>query len=204
MTHEVAVEHPERKETVSVWVKLWLAFHIIAITSWALPDVARTLSKENREPHGSENILLWNEKYVQPSPVRPYLIYTSLWQRWDMFAPNPANTDFYLTANITYKNGVVREYKFRRIFEMNYWDKWLNERYRKYLERGNDDQYPFLRPYLAKWIARKMDKDPGNPPLRVALIRHWQSIAPPGQPPNDTYKQYQFAVVNILPEDLKP
>lgn len=194
----------QREERVSPWIKWWLVLHIVAITAYALPDVYSKLIKENREPVGSEKILLWNQMYINRSPLGQYCMMTGFWQRWDMFAPKPSNTDLYMTAEVKYKNGVVKVYQYPRLFTMGLWDKWLNERYRKYYERVNDDSMRYLRPPVANQIARKMNTEPGNPPVEVSLIRHWQTIMPPGQKQPTGYEQYKFYRKKIEPEDLIP
>lgn len=187
---------------VRIWVKLWLAFHMVAITSWSLPYILGPLENEHREPRGSESLLVFNDQYVRPSPVNIYMNCTGLWQGWDMFAPNPANTDFYGSAIVTYQNGLVREFKYPRLYEMGIWDKFLNERYRKFWERVHPDSESYIWKYVANQIARKMNRDPGNPPVRVKLFRHWLTTAEPGKPQTKEYQKYCFADLPIFSEAL--
>src|ERR1041385_7538633 len=133
---------------VSVFVKLFIAFHVMAIVSWALPpppqneDLAinRQSPKLFAQSLGrfvSDGTLHFNQHFIKTSPVRIYLMYTGFWQYWDMFSPNPASIDFYGTATITYKDGSTKPYTFPRMYEMCIPKKYVSERYRKFYERAH-------------------------------------------------------------------
>ena len=79
----------------------------------------------------------------ETSPVKYYLIPTGFWQYWDMFAPNPANIDFYCDAEVTYADGSHRTYTYPRMYKLGIIQKYGMERFRKYYERARDDSYQY-------------------------------------------------------------
>lgn len=202
-----AVSDKEPKR-VSFWIKLFVAFHIIAITSWALPkppdDLMNGQAKlaiDRTNPvtafrsagnYVSNGTLLFNQNQLKDSPLKFYLLFTGFWQYWDMFSPNPASTDFYGTAEITYKDGRTLLYTYPRMYEMGMAEKYVSERYRKFYERAHPDLYKWIWPTFAQVIALKNYTDPSNPPVKVALTRHWLPIAPPGKPQQPDYSQYTY------------
>src|ERR1700690_4166787 len=64
-------------------INAFLIFHILAITCWCLPFDNALVS-------------LCRER------VRPYLVWSGLFQAWDMFSPNPKSANTYVEATITY------------------------------------------------------------------------------------------------------
>ncbi len=64
-------------------INMFLIFHLIAITCWALPlDILPTRVVKNF--------------------VRPYMVWTGLFQSWDTFAPNPIRLNSYAKARGDY------------------------------------------------------------------------------------------------------
>lgn len=199
-------DRPEKR--VSVWVKLFVLFHIISIVSWSLPPPApaiangsRKLELDTRSGPGfarsagsivSDGLLLVNQKYVKTSPVRLYALTTGFWQYWDMFAPNPAHTDFYGTAEIEYRDGTKAHYAYPRVYSFAIPVKYFKERYRKYYERAHLESNNYLWPSFAQRIAAKNYFDQNNPPVKVKLVRHWLPISPPGEPEKTTYNTYEY------------
>lgn len=175
-----------------IWVKLFVAFHLVAITVWALPDPPKETLEGKRKAFGTENILVWNRenaKAFQPIPL--YLLTTGFWQYWDMFSPNPAQIDIWCDAQVVYKDGSTKHYQYPRIALLPLEMKFLKERYRKFYERVNQDQYSYLWPPFAQRIAHLMD-DPNNPPVEVLLTRHWLQVVPPGVKQPTEYNHYTY------------
>ena len=137
--------------------------------------------------------------------MRPYLVYTGLFQKWDMFAPDPSKLNNFIGAMITYNDGDSKLWTFPRMENLGYVDKYFDERFRKY---ANDclrlDDYSALWPDAARYVAR-VNNRPGNPPVGVQLIRYWSIVPPPGgngeeTPPN--WNQYAFYRYQVQPGDL--
>jgi len=191
------IEPHYKRQRVSIWVKLFVLFHIIAITSWAMPNPPSSVESGKMSPAGSQWVPYWNKKYLKTfPPLTDYLMITGFWQYWDMFAPDPAQSDTWGDAQVVFRDGSVKHYQYPRMFLLPIHLKHVKERYRKYFERANSDDYNYLWPQFALRIASQFD-DPENPPVSVKLYRHWITIAPAGQPqPQEynTYMYYQYVV----------
>ena len=192
------------KRGVSFWIKLLVFIHVVAITSWTLPNPANpneTLTVDKTNPltvarsigrNISDGTLIYNNRFVKASPLQFYVLSTGFWQYWDMFSPNPASIDFYGTATVTYQNGLTKEYGYPRMYEESIPKKYVTERFRKFYERANQDADSFLWPYFAQRMALDHYTDPNNPPVKVVLTRHWFTVAPPGQPEQKEYNHYNY------------
>jgi len=192
MTSSGTGSSAEPKRRVSVFVKLFVLFHLVAITVWALPHPRDDLLQGKRPPFGTERILLWNHDTLwQFQPIELYLFVTGFWQYWDMFAPDPAQIDFWCDAKVVYKDGAEKTYQYPRIYSLPIPMKFIKERFRKFYERVNSDDYSNLWSTFGQRIAHEMD-DPKNPPVEVKLVRHWLQIVPPGKPQPTEYNHYEF------------
>lgn len=154
------------------WLKLLVGFHVLAITVWSLPPSSPGVKRGLVEPTRSEWLLYYNDVYLRYSPIRQYVLTLGFFQSWDMFAPNPTNRDIWCDAVVRYQDGSERTYQYPRVFEANYFEKYRIERYRKYYERVNLDDFAFLWPDFAQRVATIMD-DQANPPVLVTLRRHF-------------------------------
>lgn len=184
------------KQVAGTWLRLrlpkavisaFIFFHLVAIFFWAVP--LNTLLRT-----------AFNER------ISPYMIWSGLWQSWDMFAPNPRITNIYLEAEITLQDGQQRIWKFPRMDELGLVKRYFQERYRKW---ANDnvrlDINARLWPDIARYIAR-LHYDPSNPPQSIKLIRYWSDIPPPAAPgeaqlPN-TWNHYIFYTYQTAPTDF--
>src|SRR5689334_13598743 len=52
----------ERKKEVSIFVKAFVAFHVIGITAWSLPNPRPAVQNGSVEPFGTDWILFYNWK----------------------------------------------------------------------------------------------------------------------------------------------
>lgn len=168
------------------WVKALVAFHAFAILMWALP------SPPSR-PWGSDVLLMYDQR-LKDSFLRYYLTTTGFWQYWDMFSPNPADTDIWCDTIVTFKDGTKKLYKYPRMKELSIPVKYFKERYRKFYERVNQDKNKYLWPTFAQRIALENYRDPNNPPVEVRLRRHFRVIPPPGKPVPKDYTVYEYYV----------
>jgi len=142
-------------------ISAFLAFHLFAIISWCIPlDTPLIVSFR--------------------SMVVPYMAWSGLFQKWDMFAPNPSMLNNYMTADITYADGHTATWSFPRMEELGLVQKYVKERYRKF---ANDnlrlDAFSVLWPDAARYIARVNKLQPSNPPVAIDLVRHWSVVPPP-------------------------
>jgi len=174
-------------------VKIFVAFHLLAITVWAIPNPPERIRDGTVPARGTDHILVWNHDYLKQNPLlRGYLLSSGTWQYWDMFAPDPSQTDFYGTATVVYLDGTKKEYKYARMLEMDFWTKYLNERRRKHFERVHLEANASGWPRFAQRIAALMAEDPKNPPVEIVLHRHFQQLQRPGGPEPKGYNMYSY------------
>jgi len=62
--------------------------------------------------------------------------------------------------------------------QLSFSERYVKERYRKFVENLEQDRNVALWPDAARRIARLNHKDISNPPEFVILIRHWSDIVP--------------------------
>lgn len=189
-------ESTERKHPNAPWfIKAFVAFHVVAITSWSLPNAKPEQVAGQANPPATavgDWLRIYNKRYVQRfPPIQGYMTTSGFWQYWDMFAPNPSQTDIYGDAVVVYKDGATKNYAFPRMYSLSVHNRYAQERYRKFFERASGNDFTFLRPPLALRIAYLND-DIKNPPVKVRLFRHWLPIAPPGQPQQKEYGSVMF------------
>lgn len=196
-------------------VKAFVLFHMAVVFSWSMP--ALTLDKEEAylsKPLGErlatpvDGWLVVNRRLrADPwplfkelpaeglkvrSPTSYYLLSTGLWQGWDMFAPNPADTDVWVDSVVTFEDGSEKIIDLRRIYTLSIPEKYIQERFRKFRERFSDDANGWKWPHAAYRFALEAKRATGKEPVRVALRRHWQEIRPPGQETPSEYETYTF------------
>jgi hypothetical protein len=148
------------KNIIRLFLNGFIIFHLAAFACWASPVN-----------------LKFRDEFVQW--IRPYMHWSGLWQSWDMFAPNPVNINAHLEAKITFQDGTQSTWKFPRMDQMGYFERYLKERYRKWSsDRVRLDSYSATWKNTAQYIARIYDGSSG-PPKKIQLIRYWAEIPPP-------------------------
>lgn len=150
------------------------------------------------------------------APVHDYVIKSGLWHSWDMFSPDPLSMTYNLHAQVFFPDGSLKIWEFPRMEKLGYWDRYQKERYRKWRERVRQDVYANIWDDTARYIAR-LHRNPTNQPVRVVLVRQWESIPPPQFEPGtfvmksyqpmpkdfDNLKySYRFKYYDVLPGDL--
>jgi hypothetical protein len=166
-------------------INAFLLFHILAISSWALP---------------LNNPLISSFRQL----VRPYFIWSGLFQSWDMFSPDPKRVNSYLEAIVIYKDGSSALWSFPRMELLGSGERYAKERYRKFEENLQNDQYSGLRPDAARYIAR-LNNHESSQPKTILLVVRWSEIIPRS---DDTYDRGPwnsniFFTYDVQPEDLK-
>ncbi len=194
-----------RKPNAPWWIKFFVAFHLFAITIYALPLPPEGVRSGKLQPFGTDWILYLNWKFAKPFPlVQSYTFSTGFWQYWDMFGPDPVFKDQYCTSQVIYQNGKVADYQYPRMALLSIPDKFLLERYRKFYERAHDlDESEqsglkgYVRQRFAQRIALLNDKYPGNPPVEVKLYFHEWEVPKPGgnlTPKYTSFKYFDYIV----------
>ena len=156
------------------------------------------------QPAPLDYVSIYNDRYIRNtgSPVKTYLVYTGLWQYWDMFSPNPSNLDVWVDAEIEYSDGTRSIYQYPRMYLMSPQVKYFKERYRKFLERAHTEDNSKLWPFFAARIAREARDKEHKTPVKLVLRRHFRTYQGPNTliPPFKTYNYYTYTV---KPEDLQ-
>jgi hypothetical protein len=165
-------------------VSIFILFHLIAITCWAVP-VNFSAVRELREI------------------IRPYMLWTGLYQSWDMFAPNPKSINSYIKAVVFTQDRHMKVWTFPRMEELSFGERYPKERYRKFAEMLPDQKNEALWPGVAAHVARLFN-NPLDPPDKVVLIEFRADIKPgadesaaPVPEPNVFYEGY------VEPGDLR-
>lgn len=141
---------------------------------------------------GADALRVFNMNQLVPSPIKFYMLGTGFWQYWDMFAPNPSNTDIWVDALVRFKDGSQKVYSYPRMANLPLIAKYAKERYRKFYERINPDEDVTMWPHFAQHIAYLECTDLKNPPVMVALRRHFLPVQPPGSRQPDKYTDYIY------------
>src|ERR1700739_2791762 len=147
---------PQKLKRIAI--NAFFLFHILAISCWALP---------------LNNPLISSFRQL----VRPYFIWSGLFQSWDMFSPDPKRVNSYLEAVVIYKDGSSTFWSFPRMELLSANERYSKERYRKFEENLQNDQYSGLRPDAARYIAR-LNNHKSSPPQTIMLVVRWSEIIP--------------------------
>jgi hypothetical protein len=164
-----------------VGLTLFFGWHFFAIAIWLLP-------------------MSFLESHAMPI-VRPYMTATGFMQGWSMFSPNPYTEDLYVEARIHYADGTLHTWTFPRMERMSIWRRYQKERWRKYIEVAQQDNYRFLWPTMARFAARVNNPNPDNPPRSVDLLRFYRNVQAPGVA-TPSWQMTTFDTERITPEDL--
>lgn len=199
---------PTRKRGVHWAVQVWVFFHLVMITSWSLPDPPKRMAdryldkREGKQvppvPAGQvvkdlpNYVLLGNRFWIKDSPTRYYLYSTGFWQYWNMFSPNPANTDVWLDAVVTYQDGTQMVFEYPSMQKLNVFERYFKERFRKFVENTHGDRFSYKWPVIAQAVAYQSYQGDGNLPVMVTLRRHFKTVSPPDQRQDPEYKEYAF------------
>jgi hypothetical protein len=186
---------------ISPLVVLFVVYHVIAITIYALPKPSDQVLDGKIQPKGPDNLLIFSHKELKQWAVfYGYLYPSGCWQYWDMFAPNPAQTDYWCDAEVIFLDGTKTTFQYPRMKTLSISDKFMQERYRKFYERVNMMATdPYFAPSFAQAIAFKTATDPTSPPVRVTIVRHLQNVMrhdnpQPAEPPYQQERIFSYVV----------
>jgi hypothetical protein len=135
-----------------------ILFHLVAIVCWTIP-------------------VNWPPVAQIRQFVRPYLLWTGLDQYWDMFSPNPPDTNFTLKAVVVTKQNHIHIWTFPHDPALSWPKRASLDRYRAFQElivRPGSDP---LMPELAQHIARSF-YNPADPPKTVMIVEFASKIVP--------------------------
>lgn len=180
----------DTKRNAPWYVKAFVILHVFCIAVWTIPNPRADLLSGRVDPPVTavgDWVRVLDVRYLKTSPiVQDYIFTSGTWQYWDMFAPNPSQTDWYGDAEVVYKDGSKKPFAYPRMFALPLHNKYVQERYRKFYERIQSENGAYLWPSFAMHVAHVCD-NPSNPPVSVRLFRHHLPIAHPGQPQMQQY-----------------
>jgi hypothetical protein len=168
-----------------VLINSFLGFHILAIACWCLPLSLPPLA--------------FGKKLI-----RPYFLWSGLFQSWDMFAPIPAFANSYVEATIIYKDGSRATWTFPRMEQLSRTDRYIEERYRKFEENIQNSANDAIWPDVARHIAR-MNSTPAKPVKTIMLVQHWSPnvLGADGSYEPQPWDQHILFGYGVRPEDLQ-
>jgi hypothetical protein len=166
-------------------INVFLIFHIVVISAWCIPST-------------SALILRFRER------IRPYMVWSGMFQSWDMFSPNPESANSYFEAIVIYKDGSSQLWPFPRMEMLSSTRRYFKERYRKYEQNLQNRDDAALWPDAARYIAR-LNNNPSNPAQKVMLVVRWSDIIPPApdKPDHGPWNVDVFYNYVVQPEDLQ-
>jgi hypothetical protein len=165
-------------------ISAFILFHLIAITCWAAPTK------------------FWLVAGVKEL-VRPYMLWSGLFQSWDTFAPNPPNVNSYVKAVVVTQDLHIHVWSFPRMEELSYSERYYKERYRKFAEVMLQANNAAILPGIAKHIARTFNGQT-SPPQRVLLLQYQTDITLGADESREPVpKPFAFYDYYVQPEDLK-
>jgi hypothetical protein len=173
------------RTTKRLAINAFLVFHLVAITCWCIP-LSTPLIVAFR------------------TAVRPYFLWSGLFQSWDAFAPEPKHVNAYVEAVVIHHNGAIQTWKFPRMEQLSLVERTYRERYRKFVENLQADANAPLWPDVSRRIARLTNNAP-NPPEIIMLVRHWTDIVPragasASREPSHVQILYEY---KVTPRDLE-
>jgi hypothetical protein len=177
-------KHQETETLRRGAISVFILFHLIAITCWALP-LGFSALRSVREL------------------VQPYMAWSGLFQRWDMFASDPTAFNSYVKAVVMTRDRHMHVWSFPRMEVLSFGERYGKERYRKFIEVLPQPQNALLWPDVARHLARSQNSQT-DPPDKILLIQFQSEIHPgtdeshqPAPNPSVFYDDY------VQPGDLQ-
>lgn len=167
-----------------VLISAFILFHLIVILCWALPVEFAPVLRVRQF-------------------VRPYMVWTGLFQSWDTFAPNPKGINATLEAVAITQSHRQKTWVFPRMEQLSYWQRYRQERYRKFAEVLPQPQLAPMWPDVAQHLLPQF-RDPADPVAIILLIQNsapitpWQKIVPAPKP--NIFYEY----INLEPAEAQP
>jgi hypothetical protein len=173
------------QKTKYIAINAFLAFHILAIACWCVPIDSPLIP-------------------LCRNLVRPYFLWSGLFQSWDMFAPIPKSANTYIEAVVIYKDDSRKTWTLPRMEQLSLRERYFKERYRKFADNLQVEENDTLLPDAARYIAR-LNSSPAKPVKTVILIQKYSFIVPrpDGSYVPEPWEQHVLLAYGVRPEDLK-
>jgi hypothetical protein len=117
-----------------------------------------------------------------------------LHQSWDVFAPDPIHQETDFTALVTFADGTSATWRPPHApaavaVWSNRWELWQDRLLR--------DEYSPWWDDAARFVA-DLHRDHGRMPVRVALVRRWSELPPPGLDPRlRAWNEFEFYALDL-------
>ncbi len=144
----------------AVLLNSFIVFHVVSIACWAIPV---------------DSVIRHAVRWA----VRPYFELTGLYQTWNLFAPDPQRSSFWLQAEISFSDGSKTMWEPPRNESLGYFDRYCKWRYRKWGGNMQSARNFRLWPDTARYIARQYSSGPQHI-SEVKLVRYWTDTPPIG------------------------
>ena len=205
------VAKPRAPRRVSIFVKVFALVHLFCFVEWSLPNPPQAIANGSYDCRDVQNLArqplgclyLANNMLEGVNPLKYYVMSTGVWQSWDMFAPNPARRDTYLDAEVTFADGTKKIVAYPRMYDLSIPEKYVKERYRKYVERLWKNDYAYKWDQFALYMAQLAYTDRNNPPTLVLVRAHWRDVQPMDQPQQENYNSETFIRYIVPQEQLR-
>lgn len=132
--------------------------------------------------------------------VHPYFLWAGLFQRWDMFAPDPPTVNSYIKTVVISQDRHMRVWSFPRMEELSFAERYQKERYRKFSDVLPQPQMALLWPDVAGHVAGQFDNQTSA--LDKVLLIEFQSEMHPGATTDPPYTPSIFYEDYVHPEPL--
>ena len=170
-----------RQRVGRVAINIFIVFHLVVIICAALPiDPAPIVTIRG---------LVW-----------PYVLWTGLFQRWDMFAPDPPTANSYIKAVVIDQDRHIHVWPFPRMEELPLGERFQKERYRKFADVLPQPQMALLWPDISRRIAGQFDSQAGA--LDKVMLIQFQSEITPGADTEPPFRPTIFYEDYVHPETL--
>ncbi len=164
-------------------IVVFIVFHLVAILLWVLPTRASGI-------------------VMARQLIRPYMIWSGMFQSWDTFGPNPKAVDAYIKGVVFTDHRHLHGFQFPRMEQLSYRERYQKERYRKFSENILSTANAGIWPDVGNHMARLFDT-PTDHPDRVMLIRFQADIKPGSDDSDPVHKPTVFYEDYVLPGDLQ-
>lgn len=191
------------ERTVKWPIKVALLSYLLVTLVWCLPN--GQFNDEGKPVTDLDAALSQTFMSLRNSPISTFYATTGLWQYWDMFAPNPLSQDWWFDAEVTLQDGSKKIVTYPRMANLPIPRKYLHERFVKYGERVQTQNFEYLLPAWCTWLAREAFTDPNNPPVTVQVRKHYRWIPDPDK--DRTPRPFMQEVLYehlINPQELGP
>lgn len=117
------------------------------------------------------------DKVLKPA-IEKGIRSAGLWQKWNMFSPNPTREDVTMFAKVILTNGEIKMWTPIRMSELSLVDKYLRERWRKWgMDNIRADSHATLWPSLGRYIESSFKNHfPESEIAKIEVYRQWYVV----------------------------